>query len=273
LMKQDNLEDIIQDNLVLAQEIDVILDLISTTEKHTIPYTEGIQKCDSYISREPGFLTSVQQNTRSIVQYNAFINQEKKSLVEIDRSNLQGYILSKHNMGSTIDSKSNDKAHYAFTRTMLSDDAIKAFVVKKYLPVINKILNSYLQKFGSDVIFNFTPEFEEEIVSRHKETFSYESFSEGQKRRIDLAILFTFMEFCKIKFAQASTNLMILDEISAGLDVDGENILYEILKELASKEQKSIITISHSGVINPEYIDYKYLVAIQQGFSTIKRIT
>jgi Fe-S cluster assembly ATPase SufC len=214
---------------------------------------------------------NIKTNSRRMDECNAFIHQEKKKIVKIDRSKLQEYILSKHNMGCTIDSKVIDKAHYAFTRTMLSDDAIKAFVISKYLPVINTILNSYLQKFGSDVIFKFNSEFEEVVESRYKESFSYESFSEGQKRRIDLSILFTFIEFCKIKFSQASTNLLILDEISTGLDAGGENILYDLLKLIAAKEEKSVLTISHSGVINPDFIDHKYSVSIQQGFSNIEK--
>ena len=271
LLKQDNLAEITQDNLDRQEEITTIKGWIAPIEINIKKYKEDIEKCDGYISRESGFKTVIQNNNRRIQELKSFMAQEKKAIVQIDRSKLQGYIDSKAQISSTIDQKTNDKAHYAFTRTMLSDDAIKAFVVKKYLPVINKILNSYLQKFGSDVIFNFTPEFEEEIVSRYKESFSYESFSEGQKRRIDLAILFTFMEFCKIKFAQASTNLMILDEISAGLDSIGENILYELLKDM--KQNKTILTISHSEVINPEYIDHRYKATIKQGFSNLARIS
>jgi energy-coupling factor transporter ATP-binding protein EcfA2 len=153
---------------------------------------------------------------------------------------------------------------------MLSDDAIKAFVIKKYLPVINKLLVYYLNKMNSEIIFNFDEEFEEVMLSRHKESFTYHSCSEGQKRRIDLAVLFTFVEFCKSKYPLATSNLMILDEVTAGLDVDGENDMFGILREINNKENKCILVISHSTGISSEYVDKSYEVKIVKKFSELK---
>lgn len=231
---------------------------------------EPIQQCDLYINKEQGLLVNIERNKTEIQKREIFISKTAPSTVTIDTSKLKGYAVKRQELTSVINEKTDDKKHYAFIRTMLSDDAIKTFVIQKYLPVINKILNSYLQKFGSDVIFNFDAEFDEQIVSRHKDGFSYESFSEGQKRRIDLAVLFTFIEFCKIKFSNASNNLLILDEVGAGLDAEGDNILLEILRDLKEREEKNILTITHSSNLNPHRIDKIFECKLEKGFSKIE---
>jgi DNA repair exonuclease SbcCD ATPase subunit len=235
---------------------------------------EPVQKCDEFINREQGFLVNIQRNNTEIVKREAFIIKSADAFDgSVDMTKLRGYVDKKKELTTTVNEKTDDKTHYAFIRTMLSDDAIKTFVIGKYLPVINKILNSYLQKFGSDVIFNFDSEFDEQIVSRHKDGFSYESFSEGQKRRIDLAVLFTFIEFCKIKFSNASNNLLILDEVGAGLDSEGDNILLELLRDLKERENKCVLTITHSNNLNPHRIDSIFECTMEKGFSKIEKKT
>jgi energy-coupling factor transporter ATP-binding protein EcfA2 len=137
---------------------------------------------------------------------------------------------------------------------------------------VNKLLNTYLQKFNAETLFYFDSEFNEVIGTRYKESFSYFNFSEGQKRRIDLAILFAMTEFSKIKNRKAACNIMILDEISSMMDSDGENGLYDILKDLVTKENKCVVTISHSGNIDPEKIAHLYDVKIEKGFSKITKV-
>jgi energy-coupling factor transporter ATP-binding protein EcfA2 len=151
----------------------------------------------------------------------------------------------------------------------MADENIKAHIIKRYLPAVNILLKSYLQRFGSDIIFEFDEEFDMVVKSRFKEKFSFGNFSEGQKRRIDLAIMFTFIMFCKTKHRTANTNLLMLDEVGIGMDAASENMMYEILKELVRTEGKSILTISHSTAINPEHIQYLYEVDMEKGFSKL----
>ena len=135
---------------------------------------------------------------------------------------------------------------------------------------INKLLNTYLNRFNSDVIFHFDAEFNEVVLSRFKENFSYFSFSEGQKKRIDLAVLFAFINFALFKNKKCNTNLLIFDEIDSGLDLDGKNRLYEVLREYKDQQNKSIITISHDTNIDPDHFDEVYNVSLERGFSVIK---
>jgi DNA repair exonuclease SbcCD ATPase subunit len=187
--------------------------------------------------------------------------------IGIEEGKLEEYKVEKTNKQNEFDKINRLKDHYEIVRDLLNDDGIKTFIIQKYLPYINKLLNAYLQKFDADIMFNFDTEFREVIGSRYKEAYTYNSFSEGQKRRIDLAILFTFSDFSQIKNRNSEINVLILDEISAGLDAVGENALFDILRDKAEKEGKEIITISHSMGIDSDKIDCNYEVTMEGGFS------
>lgn len=217
-------------------------------------------------------MNNIKRNETEIVKKKTFIEKETPKLVEIKLDKLKNLIDNRDKLTINISSKEQEKNHLLVIRSMLSDDAIKSFVIKKYLSVINKLLVYYLNKMNSEIIFEFDEEFNEVITNRFKEDFTYHSCSEGQKRRIDLAILFTFIEFCKSKYPLASSNLMILDEVTAGLDIDGENALFEILREINRIEDKSIVVISHSTAINSSYVDKTYEVVMEKKFSKLREM-
>src|SRR6056300_947238 len=115
---------------------------------------------------------------------------------------------------------------------MLKDTGIKTKVIKQYLPVMNRLINQYLQVLDFFVAFHLDENFNETIRSRHRDSFNYASFSEGEKQRIDLALLFTWRQVAKMKNS-AATNLLILDEtFDSSLDLDGVDILTKILDTL-----------------------------------------
>lgn len=125
---------------------------------------------------------------------------------------------------------------------MLKDTGIKTKIVSQYLPVINKLINRYLQELDFFVSFALDENFVESIKSRFRDIFTYASFSEGEKARINLAILFTWREIARMKHS-ASTNLLILDEVSdAALDTAGVDSLLKILAKL---ESTNVLIISH----------------------------
>lgn len=112
---------------------------------------------------------------------------------------------------------------------LLKDQGIKANIIKKILPVLNQLINNYLNKLDFFVSFEFNEQFEETIKSRHRDSFSYNSFSEGQKLRIDMAILFAWRELIKQRSA-IDTNLLIMDEIlDKSIDSEGISLLIDIL--------------------------------------------
>ena len=130
---------------------------------------------------------------------------------------------------------------------MLKDTGIKTKIIKQYLPVINKLVNQYLQILDFFVHFNLDESFQETIRSRHRDEFTYASFSEGEKQRIDLALLFTWRQIAKMKNSVA-TNLLVLDEtFDSSLDHEGVDNLLKILHTL--DEDTNIFVISHKGEI------------------------
>ena len=129
--------------------------------------------------------------------------------------------------------------------TLLKDSGIKSKIISKFVPIINKSINKYLQRM--DTFFNFTldDEFNEVIKSRYRDDFSYASFSEGEKQKIDLSLLFTWRDIAKLKNS-AATNLLILDEVfDSSLDDQATDELLKILRGLG--DNVNLFVISHKG--------------------------
>ena len=163
-----------------------------------------------------------------------------------------------------IDTKSYNQA----ASEMLKDTGIKTKVIKQYLPVMNNLVNKYLQVLDFFVQFNLDESFNETIKSRHRDAFNYASFSEGEKQRIDLALLFTWRQIARMKNS-TSTNLLILDEtFDSSLDHDGIDNLMKILYTL--DDNTNVFVISHKG----DLLDGKFRSKIEfikeHNFSKIK---
>jgi DNA repair exonuclease SbcCD ATPase subunit len=151
---------------------------------------------------------------------------------------------------------------------MLKDTGIKTKIVRQYLPVINKLVNQYLQVLDFFVSFHLDESFVETIKSRHRDGFSYDSFSEGEKQRIDLALLFTWRQVAKMKNSVA-TNLLILDEtFDSSLDYEGVDNLMKILYTLG--DDTNVYVISHKGDILEGKFANKIEFIKEKNFSKIK---
>ena len=136
---------------------------------------------------------------------------------------------------------------YQVVSSLLKDSGIKSQIIKKYIPVFNQLINKYLQSMDFYVNFTLDEEFNEVIKSRFRDEFSYASFSEGEKQKIDLALLFTWREVARMKNSVA-TNLLILDEVfDSSLDTEGTNELLKILRSLGN--ETNVFVISHKGEI------------------------
>jgi DNA repair exonuclease SbcCD ATPase subunit len=131
--------------------------------------------------------------------------------------------------------------------SLLKDSGIKSQIIKKYVPIFNQLINKYLQSMDFFVNFTLDEEFNEVIKSRFRDEFSYASFSEGEKQKIDLALLFTWREVARMKNSVA-TNLLILDEVfDSSLDTSGTGELLQILRGLGNGT--NVFVISHKGDI------------------------
>jgi len=160
------------------------------------------------------------------------------------------------------------KKYVDVLREILNDKGAKAQIIKKYLPIMNQLINQHLQSMDFYVNFNLDEEFNETIKSRFRDTFNYNSFSEGEKMRIDLALLFTWRQIAKMKNS-TNTNLLMLDEIfDSSLDGQGMDDFFKIIKQF---ENENIFIISHKGDILFDkftniikYEKYKNFTRLQQ---------
>ena len=170
-----------------------------------------------------------------------------------------------------VDNKSKYNDQYAYNTViseMLKDTGIKTKIIKQYLPVINKLVNQYLQILDFYVHFDLDESFNETIRSRHRDAFSYDSFSEGEKQRIDLALLFTWRQVAKMKNSIA-TNLLILDEtFDSSLDESGIENLFKILHTLG--DDTNVFVISHKGEVLDGKFESKIEFEKQKNFSKMK---
>jgi len=146
----------------------------------------------------------------------------------------------------TAKTKQKEQKNYLDTaRYLMQDTGIKTKIIKQYLPIMNQLINKNLADMDFFVNFTLDDEFNETIKSRHRDEFNYHSFSEGEKLRIDLAILFTWREIAKLKNS-TNTNLLILDEIfDSSLDASGTDEFMRILSNKLAKE--NVFVISHKG--------------------------
>lgn len=165
-------------------------------------------------------------------------------------------------------SASRRRAILDTANTLLKDSGIKSRIIKHYLPIINKQINTYLTAMDFPIHFTLDDEFVEHMQSRHREDFAYESFSEGEKKRIDLALLLTWRAVARIKNS-ASCNLLVMDEVfDSSLDVAGVD---EFMKILQALEKTNIFVISHK---TDQLIDKFHHVLHfekQRGFSCVKK--
>ena len=130
---------------------------------------------------------------------------------------------------------------------LLKDTGIKTKIIKQYIPVINKLVNKYLQAMDFFVHFELDETFNETIKSRYRDEFSYASFSEGEKQRIDLALLFAWRTIAKMKNS-ASTNLLMLDEVfDSSLDINGTDFVMTLLHTLG--DHTNVFVISHKDAL------------------------
>jgi len=160
------------------------------------------------------------------------------------------------------------KSYYDACTEMLRDTGIKTKIVKEYLPVMNNLVNKYLQVLDFFVQFHLDENFTETIKSRHRDAFNYASFSEGEKQRIDLALLFTWRQIARMKNS-ASTNLLVLDEtFDSSLDHDGVDNLMKILDTL--DEGSNVFVISHKGDLLDGKFRSKIEFTKEHNFSKMK---
>jgi len=248
------------------QHIDETFKKNMITKKQTEydKFDKGITELKDELKRQEDVVAAINDYIKQIRENDAEIGKLSYSVKELEKFNktLQSEIdelesgeISQDDMSKLTKLKKSLKSYQAqnqglreeqtyaeAARSMLMDTGIKTKIIKQYLPIMNKLINTYLTAMEFYVNFTLNENFEETIKSRHRDEFTYASFSEGEKMRIDLALLFTWRAVAKMKNS-TNTNLLILDEIfDSSLDSTGTD---EFLKILNTLDGENVFVISH----------------------------
>jgi DNA repair exonuclease SbcCD ATPase subunit len=205
--------------------------------------THGISQNNTRISLNQRQIRDLENEIQTIAENLANRNTEHEKLEEF-----------KENLQKTIEDLSDKKqeiVHYDFAYSLLRDDGVKTKIIKKYLPFINQQVNRYLQMMDFYINFKLDGEFNETVESPIHEDFSYSSFSEGEKMRIDLALLFTWREVARLKNS-VNTNLLIMDEVfDSSLDGFGTDEFLKIIRYVI--KDANIFVISHKADLQDKF--------------------
>ena len=215
------------------------------------------------ISRLQRSIDKIQQDLLAMSENDGDMGQANSDLTELDTE-----------LHELTDTKFllNERASYnRVASELLRDTGIKTKIIRQYVPVINELTNQYLQILDFFVHFELDDSFSETIRSRYRDTFSYDSFSEGEKQRIDLSLLFTWRQIAKMKNS-VSTNLLILDEtFDSSLDGEGVDNLMKIIDTL--KEDTNVFVISHKTELEDAHFERKLTFVKEKNFSRMREST
>lgn len=264
---------------------------LDVKKKEYSKYVDTLSSCDTQIASIRKDLENILSSMEEISKRNELIKERtfeidslERYLIKIQKQNsdlmsqkMQDMAKAKeeysvleeeHNrLNAERDDLLNKQHLHSIAAILLKDDGIKTKIIRHYLPIMNKIINKYLHMMDFYVSFSLDENFNEVIKNKAKENFSYHSFSEGEKLRIDLAILFTWREIAKMKNA-ANTNILILDEIfDSSLDASGVDEFLKILN--SNKEHTNTFVISHKTEFLVDKFERTYKFFKVNGFTKI----
>ncbi len=255
-----------------AYQLQTTLNMIAGTEQTLQNEINDLEQIMNHIREKTSTINANNREITSLNQSNADLKKYLEEEVTADLSQARKDLNSMKDLKESFFEeklKVNEQFGYnTVIAEMLKDTGIKTKIIKQYLPAINKLVNQYLQVLDFFVHFNLDENFNETIRSRHRDDFTYDSFSEGEKQRIDLSLLFTWRQIAKMKNSVA-TNLLILDEtFDSSLDHDGIENLLKILYTLDADTNTFII--SHKGDILDGKFQSKLEFTKEKNFSKMK---
>jgi DNA repair exonuclease SbcCD ATPase subunit len=216
------------------ESMNAILDELDK-KYHLINETQAkISSLQSSINASNQLINQYQKDMSKTLSDSTSVDNEKSKIKELSKSILA---LDKQRKELNETKHINDVAY-----SLLKDTGIKSKIIKQYIPIFNKLINMYLQKLEMFVSFNLDENFNETVKSRYRDNFTYDSFSAGEKQRIDLSLMFVFREIARLKNA-VSVNVLIMDEIlDASLDTVGVDNFFSIVDNL---DKTNLFVISH----------------------------
>jgi DNA repair exonuclease SbcCD ATPase subunit len=234
-----------------------IIDTLNTNIKNIDYDIRNYNRVVSDVNQQLKILAKKPQQKSNIGDLDSY----RKKLVDFNASLAESY--------AKLEILKSEKLDYDIVIKLLSDSGIKTKILEKYLPYFNSYINKYLSIFGLNINFNFNSLFKEVIKCRYKDTFTYNSFSEGEKMKISLSIMLAFRDLASLKSTN-STNLLIMDEIfDSSLDFDSNQNLMTILNGMVDN---NIFTITHRNDVNAEDFDRTMVFSKVNSFTKIDYI-
>ena len=248
------------------EEMDIAIKLEEDRENTHLATSKLITKINSDIAIQNSTISRIQKQIKDLLDQVEMLRSNKSDTSE-SQEKLKYYQEEYLKLKKQISEIKKERDTLLAASQLLKDNGIKTRIIKRYLPVMNKLINQYLQNMDFYVNFALDENFEETIKSRFRDTFSYESFSEGEKARIDIALLLTWRSIAKLKNS-VDTNILILDEIFDGsLDQNGTGELGWILRNF--DDDTNVFVISHK-----ENLDGKFERTLQcekvKNFSVVR---
>jgi len=231
--QRTGLQEIEEELKKVTDEVTSITDILTHINEHN----GEVIKHNSTISAISSYITKLNDEIDELTKKGVDTEGSDQKLVDL-KNELESY-------NQLYKEQLSEKHYHEFAGTLLKDGGIKTRIIKQYLPIMNKLINKYLTAMDFFVNFNINENFEETIKSRHRDEFSYANFSEGEKMRIDLALLFTWRQIAKLKNS-TNTNLLILDEVfDSSLDTVGTEEFLKLINEMGT--DTNVFVISHKG--------------------------
>jgi DNA repair exonuclease SbcCD ATPase subunit len=225
----------INQTLEQVKKLQVELEHQADLQKKVSSIQSTISSQENQIFSNMKMIKSARHQIEELKSDNKSIDDEKEKLRNFAKSYVE---LDKQKRDLLLTQQYQD-----FVAQVLTDGGIKTKIIKQYIPTINKLINKYLTLLDFFVSFHLDENFDETIKSRHRDTFKYDNFSDGQAARIDLALMFAWRDIAKMRNA-VNTNLLFLDEADAAIDGDGSSLLSDLIQ---SVEKSNIFIISHKG--------------------------
>jgi len=247
VFKEENLNT----KIASAEELDTALTKLSEEQAKINTRMKEIVDISNQISEYNAEITDRNNKIRMYQKYNSELQKEiealrnKQTKVETDAVDLNKAKKELKDVHTLIEELTENRSLLGTAAVLLKDGGIKTKIIKQYVPVMNKLINKYLAAMDFFVQFELDESFDEKIKSRFRDEFSYASFSEGEKMRLDLAILFTWRAVAKLRNS-VSTNLLIMDEVfDSSLDTSGTDEFFKILSSVTA--DTNVFIISHKG--------------------------
>lgn len=225
------------------EKIQSILDYQNEVLSNIADYNAQISTLENSITYSQMFIDQIEKEIEALQNKVEEVSNKDDEILELEQQNVI-------NRKRKVDLQDQSKL-YKVALEMLKDGGIKAQIIKQYVPIINKLVNHYLQQFGFFVQFELDETFNEKIKSRFRDEFSYESFSEGEKKRIDLSLMLTWRAVAKLRNS-VSTNLLIMDEVfDSSMDLEGVENLLTLFQSVTKDD--NLFVISHNNNMSDKF--------------------